>query len=72
LSVYISQVNPTLDSTVKQKFKVAAQSLDRISEPLETAILNPKAADSIKAAQSAINEVRETIEKDVKPLVVKS
>jgi putative iron-regulated protein len=72
LSVYIAQVNPALDSTVKQKFKVAAQSLEQISEPLETAILNPKAADSIKAAQSAIDAVRETIEKDVKPLVVKS
>jgi putative iron-regulated protein len=72
LSVYIAQVNPALDSTVKQKFKVAAQSLEQISEPLETAILNPKAADSIRAAQSAIDAVRETIEKDVKPLVVKS
>jgi putative iron-regulated protein len=72
LSVYIAQVNPTLDSAVKQKFKVAAQSLEQISEPLETAVLNPKAADSIKAAQSAIDAVRETIEKDVKPLVVKS
>jgi putative iron-regulated protein len=72
LSGYIAQVNPALDSTVKQKFKVAAQSLDQISEPLETAILNPKATDSIKAAQAAIDEVRETIEKDVKPLVVKS
>jgi putative iron-regulated protein len=72
LSVYIAQVNPALDSTVKQKFKVAAQSLEQISEPLETAVLNPKAADSIKAAQSAIDAVRETIEKDVKPLVVKS
>jgi putative iron-regulated protein len=72
LSVYIAQVNPMLDSAVKQKFKVAAQSLEQISEPLETAVLNPKAADSIKAAQSAIDAVRETIEKDVKPLVVKS
>ncbi len=72
LSVYIAQVNPALDSTVKQKFKVAAQSLEQISEPLETAVLNPKAAGSIKAAQSAIDAVRETIEKDVKPLVVKS
>jgi putative iron-regulated protein len=72
LSVYIAQVNPTLDSAVKQKFKAAALSLEQISEPLETAVLNPKAADSIKAAQSAIDAVRETIEKDVKPLVVKS
>jgi putative iron-regulated protein len=72
LSVYIAQVNPALDSTVKQKFKVAAQSLEQISEPLETAVLNPKAAGSIKAAQSAIDAVRETIQKDVKPLVVKS
>jgi putative iron-regulated protein len=72
LSNHIAQVNPALDGTVKQKFKIAAQSLEQISEPLETAILNPKATDSIKAAQSAIEEVRETIEKDVKPLVVKS
>jgi putative iron-regulated protein len=72
LSSYIAQVNPALDGTVKQKFKVAAQSLEQISQPLETAILNPKVTDSLKAAQSAIDELRETIEKDVKPLVVKS
>jgi putative iron-regulated protein len=72
LSDHIAQVNPALDGTVKQKFKIAAQSLKQISEPLETAILNPKATDSIKAAQSAIDEIRETIEKEVKPLVGKS
>jgi putative iron-regulated protein len=72
LSAYIAQVNPALDSTVKQKFKAASESLRQIPEHFEAAILDPKAADSIQAAQAAIDAVREAIEKDVKPLVVKS
>ena len=72
LSAYIAQINPALDDAVKQKFKAAAESLEKISGPFETAILDPKAADSIKAAQAAIDAVHEAIEKDVKPLVVKS
>jgi putative iron-regulated protein len=72
LSAHVAQINPALDGTVKQKFKVAAESLAKISGPFETAILDPKAADSIRAAQAAIDAVHEVIEKDVKPLVVKS
>lgn len=72
LSAHVAQVNPTLDDAVKQKFKAAAESLRKIPAPFETAILDPKAADSIKAAQAAINAVHEAIEKDVKPLAVKS
>jgi putative iron-regulated protein len=72
LSAHVAQVNPALDDAVKQKFKAAAESLRKIPAPFETAILDPKAADSIKAAQAAINAVHEAIEKDVKPLAVKS
>jgi putative iron-regulated protein len=72
LSAYVAQVNPALDGTVRQKFKAAAESLKKISGPFETAVLDPKAAVSIQAAQAAINAVHEAIEKDVKPLVVKS
>jgi putative iron-regulated protein len=72
LSAYVAQVNPVLDGTVKQKFKAAVDSLSKIPGPFETAILDVNAADSIKAAQTAINAVHEAIEKDVKPLVVKS
>jgi putative iron-regulated protein len=72
LSAHVAQVNPVLDDAVKQKFKAAAESLRKIPAPFETAILDPKAVDSIEAAQAAINAVHKAIEQDVKPLVVKS
>jgi putative iron-regulated protein len=72
LSTFIAQVKPELDSKVKEEFKSAMDAMNRIPAPFEKAILDPKAADSIKTAQAAINAVRETIEKQVKPLVVQS
>jgi putative iron-regulated protein len=72
LSAFIAQAKPDLDSKVKAEFKSAMDAIDRIPDPFEKAILDPKAADSIKTAQTAINAVRETIEKQVKPLVVQS
>ncbi len=72
LSTHVAQVNPKLDSEVKAQFKVAMDAMGKIPAPFETAILNPNAAASITAAQSAINTVRETLEDQVKPLVVKS
>jgi putative iron-regulated protein len=72
LSAFVAQAKPDLDSKVKAEFKAAMDAMDRIPAPFEKAILDPKAADSIKTAQTAINAVRETIEKQVKPLVVQS
>lgn len=72
LSSFIAQAKPELDSKVKAEFKSAMDAMNQIPAPFEKAILDPKAADSIKTAQAAINAVRETIEKQVKPLVVQS
>jgi putative iron-regulated protein len=69
LSTYIAQVNPTLDSKIKAEIGEAEAALNKIPGPFETAILDPKAADSITTAQAQINEVRELMEVDVKPLI---
>ncbi|MCG9890784.1 MAG: peptidase M75 [Thermosynechococcaceae cyanobacterium MS004] len=72
LSAYVAQVSPKLDKTVKEQIEQAETALDQIPAPLESAILDPKAAASIQVAQSALNKVRETLEGDVKPLMTKS
>jgi putative iron-regulated protein len=69
LSAYIAQVNPALDSKIKAEIEEAEVALSKIPDPFEKAILDPKAADSIKTAQAQLNEVRELMEKDVKPLL---
>jgi uncharacterized iron-regulated protein len=70
LSAYVAQAKPEVDAEVKEQFKAAMDAMDKIPDPFEKAILDPKAEESIKAAVSAITAVRETIEKEVKPLVV--
>jgi putative iron-regulated protein len=69
LSTYVAQVNPALDSKIKAEIEEAEAALSKIPSPFEKAILDPKAADSIKTAQAKLNEVRELMEKDVKPLM---
>jgi putative iron-regulated protein len=70
LSAYIAQVNPALDSKIKAELEEAEAALNKIPDPFEKSILDPKAADSIKTAQVQLNEVRELMEKDVKPLLI--
>jgi putative iron-regulated protein len=69
LSTHIAQVNPTLDRKIKAEIEEAETALNKIPDPFETAILDPKAADAIKTAQAQLNEVRELMEVDVKPLI---
>jgi hypothetical protein len=57
---------------VKAQFQTAMTAMEKIPAPFETAIQDPQSAASIEAAVAAINEVRKTIETQVKPLVVKS
>ena len=68
LSAYVAKVKPDLDARVKKEFDAAQEALNKIPEPFEKAIADPKAADAIKAAQAAVNAVHETLEKEVKPL----
>lgn len=69
ISSYVALVNPTLDKKIKQQFEAALTALDKIPEPFEKSISDPKAAASIKAAQEAVNALQNTIDKDVKPLL---
>jgi putative iron-regulated protein len=69
LSAYVAQVDPALDSKIKSQIEAAEVALNKIPGPFEKAILDPQAADSIKTAQARLNEVRESIETNVKPLV---
>jgi putative iron-regulated protein len=69
ISSYVAQVNPTLDQKIKQQFEAALAALDKVPEPFEKSISDPKAAASIKAAQEAVNTLQNTIDKEVKPLL---
>ncbi len=69
LSTHIAQSNPTLDRKIKAEIEEAETALNKIPGPFETAILDPTAADAIKTAQAQLNEVRELMEVDVKPLI---
>ena len=69
ISSYVALINPTLDKKIKQQFEAALMALDKIPEPFEKSISDPKAAASIKAAQEAVNALQNTIDKDVKPLL---
>ena len=72
LSAHVVKVNPALDQKVKQQFQAALAALDKIPDPFEQAISDPKAAAAIKAAQAAVETVNDTIEKEVKPLIKNS
>jgi predicted lipoprotein len=72
LSTLVAQTQPDMDVTVKAQFQTAMTAMEKIPAPFETAIQDPQSAASIEAAVAAINEVRKTIETQVKPLVVKS
>jgi putative iron-regulated protein len=69
---YVAQVNPALDAKIKEQFAAATTALNKIPGPFEQAIANPQAATSIKEAKAAVEAVHETIEKEVKPLIIKS
>ncbi|MGB8698219.1 MAG: imelysin family protein [Thermosynechococcaceae cyanobacterium] len=72
LSDWMAQTHPALDTEFKAQLQTAMDALAQIPSPFERAILDPKAADAIKTAQSAINQARETLEDKVKPLMVPS
>ena len=69
LSAYVAGVNPALDTKVKQQFQVALDALAKIPGPFEKSVLDPQAADAVKAAQNAVNTLHDTLDKEVKPLL---
>jgi uncharacterized iron-regulated protein len=69
LSAYIANVNPDLDARVKQEFLASLDALDKIPDPLEESFNDPKTADAIQSAKTAIITLKETMEQEVLPVV---
>lgn len=69
LTNYISEVNPSLDYKVKQQFQLALKALNQIPQPFEKSVVDPQSANTIKAAQEAVNNLSDTLDKEVKPLI---
>jgi putative iron-regulated protein len=72
LSSYIAKLNPTLDTRVDKEITSALNAIAAIPTPFYTAIADPAAATKIEGAIKAVTTLRETIEKDVKPLIISS
>ncbi|CAN1209811.1 Imelysin [Tumidithrix helvetica PCC 7403] len=70
LSAYVAKVKPELDARVEKEINSAIAAIDEIPTPFQTAISDPSAAEKIKKAIAAVTTVKETFEKDVKPLIV--
>lgn len=69
LSYFVNQVNPEVDRKIKAQFEAAKTALEKVPDPLETAITNTSAAESIKAAQQSIDTLYEMVEQDILPMV---
>jgi predicted lipoprotein len=69
LSNYIASVKPDVDAKVKSEFQASLEALEKIPDPIETAIANPQATENIKAAREKIQSLRDLLEKEVMPLV---
>ncbi|WP_218596759.1 imelysin family protein [Chroogloeocystis siderophila] len=69
ISNFIAQVNPDLDARIKSQFQSSITALEKIPAPLETAMANPQAVQQIQAAQTAIDNLQQTMRQEVLPLV---
>jgi len=69
ISNFIAQVNPDLDARIKSQFQTSMAALEKIPAPLETAMANPQAVPQIQAAQTAIDNLQQTMRQEVLPLV---
>ncbi|MEE3716065.1 imelysin family protein [Tumidithrix elongata RA019] len=70
ISAFVAKVKPDLDARVEREIKLAIAAIDEIPTPFQTAIADASAADKIKQAIAAVTTVKETFEKEVKPLIV--
>jgi uncharacterized iron-regulated protein len=69
LSYFVNKVNPEVDRKIKAQFEAAKTALEKVPDPLETAITNTSAAESIKTAQQAIDTLYEMVEQEILPMV---
>jgi hypothetical protein len=70
LSDWVAERNPTLDARVKAEIAASIAALGLIPPPFRDAITNPAAYDEIEAAQAAIRTLQDTLEQDVRSLVL--
>jgi len=70
LSAFVAKIDPKLDARVDQEINAALASIEAIPAPFHNAITDPSAATKIQSAIAAVTTVKETFEKDIKPLVL--
>lgn len=71
LTTYVASLEPELDARVKSEIEGAIIAIEAIPGPFRDAITTPSAYDEIEAAQATIRRLQNTLELNVKPLVLR-
>lgn len=69
LSRYVTNIDPTLDTQVRQYLLAARSALEGIPGPIETTICDPAAKPRIVAARDSVLTLRGVFEQWIMPLV---
>jgi putative iron-regulated protein len=69
-SALVAQTNPQLNTQVESALKEAIAAVDTIPSPFHQAITAPHGRTKITQAIAAIAKVKDTLEADVKPLIL--
>ncbi|RDV37178.1 peptidase M75 [Bradymonadaceae bacterium TMQ3] len=70
LTVFVSAKDSELDDKVKVEIQATIDALDQIAEPFRDSITDEAQATHIEAAQAAILQLMNTLDGEVKPLVL--
>ncbi len=70
LSSFVAQTNPQLNIQVASEFQAAIVAVDSIPSPFSLAITDPQSKSKIEQAIAAIAQLKDTLEEDVKPLIL--
>lgn len=70
LSGLIAQTNSQLNAQVESEFQTAIAAVDSIPSPFHVAIMDSSSKPKIERAIAAIAKLKDTLEKEVKPLIL--
>jgi putative iron-regulated protein len=70
LSSFVAQTNPQLNNKVASELQIAIAAVDKIPSPFSLAITDLQSKPKIEQAIAAIGKLKDTLEEEVKPLVL--
>lgn len=69
LSAYVAKIDPDLNTEIETQFNAALTALENIPAPLEKSVSDPAAEGKLKAAETAIVTLQNTLEQKLIPLI---